>query len=290
MTLNELKMAAKRLRKQGAELFGTSASNLTHAQALDVAARLHGFRDYHEAQQRLGQRQLLDQLLAEPGGLLSTEGVAFDMSKVVLAASGTVHVVGVSGSGKSMLCNELVVQALAQGRPVRLIDCGGSYRRLTQMLGGQHFSGIPTEQALAAWASDAALVTLDAWESSNAHLFDFERLQQLPPRSLALCDEAWLFSSTYRPLPALTTVLVGQQDDDLPSPAQHRLTYSRANGSELFWQWQGGGRPVELRLHVGPRRLATYSTRLEHIRALGAGYDEARMDAFIQTLQPGLKR
>lgn len=286
MTLDELKLAAKRLRKQGPELFGPSASQISQAKALEMAARLHGFRDYHEAHQRLTQRCALDELLKEPGGLLATHGVSFDLSELVLSTNGTLQVQGASGTGKSMLCNELVVQALAKSRRVRIIDCGGSYRRLTQMLGGEHSWGVPTEASYAAWAGDAMLVALDAEGAEEASRFDFERLRDVPADALVLCDESWLFRHGYHLLNGRTNVLVGQAAQDFPGQSAHRLVFSAKTGSELRWQWQVDGRHIELRLHVGPRRLAFYSTRPEHVLAMGRAPGADQIDAFVATLKP----
>lgn len=48
-------------------------------------------------------------------------------------------VTGSSGSGKSMANNLLVLQHIARGTKVFVIDIGGSYRKLTEVLGGQYF-------------------------------------------------------------------------------------------------------------------------------------------------------
>lgn len=46
---------------------------------------------------------------------------------------------GSSGSGKSFAHNSLMLQQLARGTKVFIIDIGGSYRKLTRVLGGQYF-------------------------------------------------------------------------------------------------------------------------------------------------------
>ena len=46
---------------------------------------------------------------------------------------------GSSGSGKSFANNCLMLQRIARGAQVFIIDIGGSYRKLTQCLGGQYF-------------------------------------------------------------------------------------------------------------------------------------------------------
>lgn len=48
-------------------------------------------------------------------------------------------VAGVSGSGKSVLANHLILSALRRGDAVFVLDRGDSYRKLCRLLGGDHF-------------------------------------------------------------------------------------------------------------------------------------------------------
>lgn len=48
-------------------------------------------------------------------------------------------VTGSSGSGKSFANNFLMLQQIARGTKVFVIDIGGSYKKLTELLGGQYF-------------------------------------------------------------------------------------------------------------------------------------------------------
>jgi conjugal transfer ATP-binding protein TraC len=47
-------------------------------------------------------------------------------------------VTGSSGAGKSFLNNCILLQELARGLRVFIIDIGGSYKKLTEALGGQY--------------------------------------------------------------------------------------------------------------------------------------------------------
>jgi conjugal transfer ATP-binding protein TraC len=47
-------------------------------------------------------------------------------------------VTGSSGAGKSFLNNCILAQELARGLRVFIIDIGGSYKKLTEALGGQY--------------------------------------------------------------------------------------------------------------------------------------------------------
>ena len=259
MTLNELKLSAKRLSKHGAELFGASAKDLSHSEALELIARLHGFRDYHEAQQRLSQRELLGELLQEPGGMLSTQGITLNMASQILLTKGIINVTGPTGSGKSILCNELVAQAMALGRPVRILDNGGSYRRLNQMLQGEYYAGPPSAEAYTAWESSAKLVTLEMDYAEHPIAFDFKKLHALPPNALVLCDECQTFRHVYKPLNAKTCVLIGQHLGEFPEISEQRLIFSHKNNSQSLWLWQAKGTQIELRLQVGPLRMAAYA-------------------------------
>lgn len=48
-------------------------------------------------------------------------------------------VTGASGSGKSFANNFLMLQQIARGTKVFVIDIGGSYKKMTELLGGQYF-------------------------------------------------------------------------------------------------------------------------------------------------------
>ena len=107
---------------------------------------------------------------------------------------------GATGSGKSFTLNFLLVQALQYDPRVLILDLGGSYRALTQFLGGGYlevspeqdaiplrpFSLPPTErtiQFLSAWV--LRLLRIGGWEESSGDLSEvrarIEDLYALPP-------------------------------------------------------------------------------------------------------------
>lgn len=57
-----------------------------------------------------------------------------------------VLVTGSSGAGKSFVNNCILLQELARGRKVYILDIGGSYKKLTQALGGQYLEVNLSEQ------------------------------------------------------------------------------------------------------------------------------------------------
>ncbi len=109
---------------------------------------------------------------------------------------------GATGSGKSFTLNFLLVQALQYDPRVLILDLGGSYRALTQFLGGGYlevspekdaiplrpFSLEPTErtiQFLSAWV--LRLLRIGGWEESSGDLSEVRaRIEDLyalaPPR------------------------------------------------------------------------------------------------------------
>ena len=112
---------------------------------------------------------------------------------------------GATGAGKSFTLNYLLVQALQYNPRVLILDLGGSYRALTQFLGGGYlevspekdaiplrpFSLEPTErtmQFLSAWI--LRLLRIGGWEESSGDLSEVRtRIEDLyalprPRRSL----------------------------------------------------------------------------------------------------------
>jgi hypothetical protein len=216
MTLDDIKQAAKRLRKHIPELAPAAGNSLTHTQALDLVARLHGFRHYREAQQRLGDHQeaapapvagaktrlKAREVLADDGGITLAGGLHFDISRVRISAREPLTIEGPSGCGKSLLTKELVCQALAQGMPVRILDTTGEYRHFTLALGGQYFYGVDLEDFQETWASPAPLVVVSvspAWPES----FSFEQLRGMPKEALFFCEDTGALSYEHLEVPTI---------------------------------------------------------------------------------------
>lgn len=205
MTLNDLKIAAKRLRKQHDPASG-SAHPMSHTQALDAIARERGFRHFHEARARL-----------------STDERGWSLG-----------IVGPSGCGKTLKVQELIVDVLAKGGAVRMVDAGGSYRHFVQTLGGQYFDGEVTPTFLQAWASAAPLVILDDMSRLFAPKFSFDDLACVPPDAIFVCDEVHFFKKGFRSL-TNRTVMVAQMVQDLPCPVSRRLECTLGVGQPHQW-------------------------------------------------------
>lgn len=65
-------------------------------------------------------------------GLVSYDGFDADLGNYNILCTGS------SGAGKSFLNNAILMQELARGLSVFIIDIGGSYKKLTEALGGQY--------------------------------------------------------------------------------------------------------------------------------------------------------
>ena len=206
MTLNELKIAAKRLRKQHNEVCSQDVP-MTYSQALDAISREQGFRHFHEARARLSS----------------------DERRWALG------IVGPSGCGKTLKVQELIVGILAKGGRVRMVDAGGSYRHFVQALGGQYFDGEVSSAFLQAWASSAPLVMLDDMSRLFAPKFSFDELGHVPADAVFVCDEVYFFRNGFR---ALTnrTVMVAQVESDLPLPVTRRLQCTLRVGWPHEWR------------------------------------------------------
>lgn len=189
MTLNDLKRVAKRILKNPGLIEGLS--ELTHAQALDIASRLHGFRDYHAARAQLGRSDLLSEVTAEPGGALLTGGIAYEIAPFLAAREGVQAIVGQTGAGKSMLAREFILHSLKLGKVVRILSNCSSYKTFTLSLGGKHFVGEPDDETKAAWEGDERLVTVDQLPFSSGSDM-LRRLGNAPKDAVLVCDDCAL--------------------------------------------------------------------------------------------------
>lgn len=303
MTIDELKLAAKRLRKGTFSIPGEAhpISSLTHAQALDQVSRLHGYRDFHEASQRLARRQVLVELTQEVGGLVATQyGACPDISAMLLRNRLNIAVIAPSGRGKSILACELICQALIRGERVRVIATYGDYRRFCEALDGQYFDeSAGAESAREAWSSDYPFVVV---EQAVAKTF-LGVIPSLPARARVVCDvtietEALALEPLWQTTPA-PVILTGYPNPrGIPSATWNTFGHliradHKANGCGWTWHeastthpdspWAAGLATYrEFDLKVGVRRLATFTTSYRHLDVLGRKYDQAAVDAFIR--------
>lgn len=290
MTLDDLKRAAKRLRKNEfglgprADASGKTGPGMTHAEALDLVSKLHGYRDFHEAQQRLGSRPLLQELLGEPGGLLCSQAISVNAAELVLSLNGTLSLEGRSGTGKGIVVMELVSHALLKDRPVRILDWGGSYRRYAQLMGGAYHQGPLTEHAIKDWGSDKPFVVLDG-EGCLPGDFDLARLPALPARTFLTVDEFWRFASSYQPVEVsgMTVLLVVQREEDLAGlkkPVTRRIRVEQAIYPRVVWSLALTQGTVRIQMHLGPKRFAAYSTNPRVTEQLGRELTPQQLQEF----------
>jgi hypothetical protein len=199
--LNTFKQGAKRLRAHLSAAEHTPASQIapTHGESLDLLAKVHGFRDFHEARMRLelGESRVL------PSGALAGVDAS---SPCVLA------IVGPPGCGKTTEAKAIIISALAEGLPVRVL--GFDDYKFCQLLGGLAVDDIEDPGFYSAWCSEAPLVFGMVDSREKARALDFAKMS-LPANALFVCDEPFLFGDRVRALGA-TTVLVAQTLDGVP--------------------------------------------------------------------------
>lgn len=240
MDLSTFKRAAKRLQKLLAEdPAHPGTAQLSHAASLTLLAKSLGYRDFHQAQTHFAMVDALAGVQSEPGGLLCISQAESNFSRQLLARRNTSFgLVGRSGQGKSWLCFELLTQALLEGRRVRVLDVGASYRHLCRTLQGVYLEQPDT----VAWQSESPLVVLDLEALVRTHQsVDFESLVLSDQTNVVLvCDEIHHYVDA---LPALAaagvTILAAQDARDLEK-GQLTLDYliEPAGGPQL-------GRPIE---------------------------------------------
>jgi hypothetical protein len=267
MTLDEIKQAANRLRKQSPELGLLASSTLTHAQALNIAAKLHGFRHYHEAQKSLAHtavtpratspsptKQKALEIVAEAGGLVPLGDSPLNSGALTWPTKVEMLVEGPSGCGKSLLVKEFVCLALSEGTQVRILDTEGSYRNFAFAMAGQHFYDSANPGFRDAWASSAPLVMLDATGDN----FSWEQLRCLPKSALFVCGELGVLK--LEDLGVRTLRVVSSHR----APAMEGVAgVSFERGSRGKWQLRltGGAKAIPLQYVLSAARNAAYFSR-----------------------------
>ena len=282
MQLNELKQAAKRLRTLSPEQ-GGPATPLSHAQALDVVAQLHGFRHYHEARQRLGDPsdsgetltsttspaaagmplavQKAMEVMAEAGGLIPVSGNIADLAAVTWPENGTMVICGLPGSGKTILAREIVCRALATGTPVRILDTEGTYRHFAYALGGKHYYDMLDPGAIDAWNSEAPFVVISL--SSSLAGFSYEALRGLPSHALFVCEDPMYQGLPYKSLGGRTLRIMTTYGMVEASDVQADVVFTQKQGFRTVWLIGAPGtNTVELRHTLSCLRNERYFGRV----------------------------
>ena len=269
MQLDQIRQAAKRLRKQKDGIAEALAAPLTHAQALDVVAQLHGFRHYHEVQQYSkntadGQvasassstYQKARQLLQVSGGLFPVDGTVDDLFELPWEPGEVLVIEGSSGTGKTTLAAELACQALAQGQPVRIWDSYREYHLLTKKLGGQYFSDPTSPEFLKAWCSDSPLVVLDVSPLDSFDASPFDALAGMLKHGVLVCEELRQpLSLSNLGLRVIRTAYVPRLHN--PSTVEFKYKLKHDDNSRDKWKLHGQKEagPVVFRHRVTQARL-----------------------------------
>jgi len=269
MQLDQVRQAAKRLRKQKDVIAEALAAPLSHGQALDLVAQLHGFRHYHEMQQYSkntaeGQPALratsvyqkARELLQTTGGLFPIEGAVDDLFELPWEPGEVLVLEGSSGTGKTTLAAELACQVLAQGRPVRIWDSYREYHLLTKKLGGQYFSDPTSPEFLEAWCSDNPLVALDVSPLDSFDASPFEALAGMLKHGVLVCEELRQpVSLSNLGLRVIRTAYVSRLQSASNAEFKYKLKHDENSRDKWKLQGQKEAGPVVFRHRVTQARL-----------------------------------
>lgn len=268
MQLDQVSQAAKRLRKQQDAFVQALAAPLSHGQALNIVAQLHGFRHYHELQQYSkniseGQPtpkatsvyQKARELLQTTGGLFPVEGMVDDLLELPWEAGEVLVLEGSSGTGKTSLAAELACRVLAQGQQVRIWDSYKEYDLLTRKLGGQYFSDPASPEFLEAWCSNSPLVVLNVSHLDSFDAAPFDSLSSMLKQGVLVCEELRQpMSLSNLGVRTIRTVYVPRLHTSSKTEYKYKLKHEE--GSRDKWKLQGleGSAPVVFRHRITKAR------------------------------------
>lgn len=274
MDFTSFKRAAKRLHKFAPSYFGDGQQHWQLADSQTLLARVHNFRDFHEAEVALSRQNLLSTIRADAGGLQIPIKPLSNPVQTILQHSGdTLAIAGQSGRGKTFLACEIIVQALALGRRIRVVDCGRGLERFASLLGGISLKRPDRE----VWQSSAALVVLEAEDMHRqGQAVDFKGLA-MEGDTLFLCDEYWQFHDAYQH-PGCQTILLSMNAEDFGS--REPDSWIRNEKGQWTWYLAGGGK-LSLVMGSSPWREAVYSFKQSVTEELGMTFDRERFEAFV---------
>lgn len=291
-TIAEIKRAAKRL-------LGETASGPLraqgHAQALETIARLHGYRDFREASKNLACAERLLPVLRESGGLIAKTGF-IDPVEAILAP-GLTNVHALAGYGAGALTSEIVGQAIARKRPVRILDVDygtgrAQHTRMTTWLGCDAFSGCESgwganHPGALAWKSTSPLVTLSFSTPEDAQKSDLSHLGHVPEGGLLLIGElsaargAGLrhVRGVEELIASASSVFLVSRNEQI-SHAGRSLKPHVHDGRGFFWKWSSAQQDIILEMAFCLSRMALYDASIEGYALMGMEYDERKFSLF----------
>ena len=138
---------------------------------------------------------------------------------------------GSTGSGKSFTLNYLLVQALQYDPRVLILDLGGSYRALTQFVGGSYLEVVPEEakplRPFALARSERTLQFLTAWVQRLLRIGGWEAQSGDLSEIRARVEDLYALAPAHRTLGKLARSL----------PAQMGPALSRWHGKGAWGRW-----------------------------------------------------
>ena len=217
--------------------------------------------------------EILSAVITERGGFVDTEGCAVSWPIASLLDM-QLAVTSGAGGGLNFFLHELITQAVASGRTVRIIDNGFSFHKFCQLLGGVQLNSWEPE----AWtSSDNRLVVIDL-ESIPRHDWQsiIYEIQDTPADFWLLSTEAWEYGhyqidranciSSLDHVVARSSQICGFVKTERMPPAlspDARAFLSRGiePGVRSPWVLLDGGAEHRFYLTAGPQRTTAFSNR-----------------------------
>lgn len=213
---------------------------------------------------------LIDTLKQEPGGFVDTSASP-TLTKIAPLLDVQLAVAAGAGGGMLFLLKELVVQALAAGRCVRILDYGASFDRFVQVLDGVKM----TEWNSAVWGcSSHQLVALDLESIARANWQGIlQELEATPAGFWFLATEAWMYEhqlpranclSSLDPIDRDALICGHIKEDRMPErmPLAAREFLARGpDRNESRWVLLEGDAVYRFLMRANAKRMAAYSTR-----------------------------
>lgn len=136
--------------------------------------------------------EILDAVVAERGGFVDAEGCAVAWPVASLLDMQLAVTSGAGGGSTFFLC-ELIVQALASERTVRIIDNGFCFRKLCQLLNGVHLTSWEPETWISA-ENHLVVIDLEGIPRIDWQTVIYE-IQETPATFWLLATEAWAYDN-----------------------------------------------------------------------------------------------
>ncbi len=199
-TVSKLKKAAKLLTR--------TDPRIQHARALDRVAEEAGYCHWkhvtdcaEQSEARAAGSQPVHLTGAQCADPRFSRGPTQDL----------IFITGRSGSGKSTKAMDYALNGLREGRAVRVIDVGCSYRHMSRLVGGTFITFAADGSKSVERHGDAHFVVfeLEGMMQKQHPAGDCIPFKDIAPNSLLIVDELWQVRNVLGSIGALSSVLSG---------------------------------------------------------------------------------